>query len=85
MKNENEKGKMIYRLLGSILGGFCREIGVEKTREFVRFVADENSFWEILDAVAKNDSKSLIDSVSSQCQKKARENEQKKIERMETV
>ena len=42
---ENEKDRMIYRLLGSILGGFGREFGVSKLREIVRYIAENDSFW----------------------------------------
>ncbi|MDD3380022.1 MAG: hypothetical protein PHD68_02240 [Rugosibacter sp.] len=52
-KPQNKRAEFLYRLLGSIIGSFCREFGHENVKKILRFMVDYDPFWEVA-AIAEN-------------------------------
>ena len=51
----NTKGEFVYRMLGSIIGSFCREFGHDKIREMVKYISDYEHFWAVAELERKLD------------------------------
>ena len=49
--SNNEEGRVVYRLLGAVIGGLGREIGVSKMRKIIRFIAENDRFWNVFEGV----------------------------------
>lgn len=49
----NLKSEFIYRMFGSIIGAFCREFGGEAMRKMIVFLADDEQFWKLQEALVK--------------------------------
>lgn len=52
---ENHKGAFIYRMLGSIITGFCREFGSENVQKILAFMINYDPFWQLAKAIESND------------------------------
>lgn len=53
--SDNKKGEFIYRMLGSIITGFCREFGSENVKKILKFMVDYDPFWQLAKVVESND------------------------------
>jgi hypothetical protein len=45
--SDNKKGKFLFRMLGSIITGFCREFGSENVKKMLEFIVNYEPFWEL--------------------------------------
>lgn len=41
------ESEFVWRMLGSIIASFCREFGVGYVHRLVKFIADNDDFWDL--------------------------------------
>lgn len=46
---ENTKSEFVWRVLGAIIGSFCREFGTEGIRGMLHYMVDYEPMWQVLD------------------------------------